>query len=346
MKTRLFVLILCLAAIAVIPATCSVDPETRLERALERYGDNDSGSLRELEQACIRYASLESLDGNDLQSNGTLLYRIKGSRAEIYYPASLTLNLIGGEDIIQVAADNNHAAITDGLRIALFTGSGSHIQDETLGDKKSPIRSLAIDDGSVLYYRNSKVYRYDIAVKTSSELAKESFPSPYTSYYNTLFAENGALLGVCAGIAGSYSLSIVNVKTGAIVVKNLGMSSSRFFMGEKALYYITGSSGKWDLYRFDLSTKGKKPITGFSDLVDIVPAAGGYVCETSAGLFTALYGSERKRIPFAYKLAGLYKGRVLMHYRGTYYFIDMKRLHEGLARIAERAPGLMTATGK
>jgi hypothetical protein len=346
MKTGLLFFSIFITAMAIMPPACSVDPETRLERALDRHDTKDAGALRELEQAFIRYASIETLDGSDLQSNGTLLYRFKGNRAEIYYPDSLTLDLRGGEDITQVAAEDNHAAITDGLQIALFSGSGSHLQDETIGDKKSPVRSLAIDDGSVLYYRNSKVYRYDIAAKTSSELTKESFPSPYTSYYNTLFAANGPLLGVCAGIAGSYSLSIVNIKTGAVVLKNLGMSSSRFFIGEKALYYITGTSGKWELYRFDLSTKDKKLMTGFTDLVDFVPGAGGYVCETSTGLFTALYGNERKRIPFAYELAGLYKGRVLLHYKGSYYFIDMARLHEGLKKIAERAPDLLTAAGR
>jgi hypothetical protein len=146
---------------------------------------------------------------------------------------------------------------------------------------------------------------------------------------------------VCAGIAGSYSFSIINAQTGAVVLKNLSMSSSRYFMGEKALYYMTGTSGRWELMRFDITAKAKKSVTGFADLADIVPAATGYVCETTGtGLWTALYGSDRKRIPFAYELAGAYRGRVLLHYKGVYYIIEMARLHEGLQKIMERAPEL------
>ena len=193
---------------------------------------------------------------------------------------------------------------------------------------------------------NARVYRYDIATHKSVEVTKEFFPSPYTSYYDTQFVRNGSLLGMCAGIAGSYSFSIINVKTGAVVAKNLAMSSSRFFMGEKTLYYMTGTSGKWELTQLDIASKAKKTLAGFTDLVDIVPAARGYVCETSAGLFTAQYGSDRKLIPFAYKLAGLYRGRALLHYNGTYYFIDMKRLQSGLDKVSDRAPELMTASGK
>ena len=340
MKKRVFAVIIGIAALALMPMACSVDPEARLDRALDRYADKESGALNELEQALIRYASVESFDGKDLQSNGYLLYRVKGSKAEIYFPESLTLECGDNSDISHLAADDTHAVATDGFHICLFSGSGSHIQDETIGDKKSPVRSIELDGDSILYYMNARIYRYDIATQKIAEVTKELFPSPYTSYYKTQFARNGSLLGVCAGIAGSYSFSIINVKTGAVVAKNLAMSSSRFLMGEKTLYYMTGTSGKWELTQYDIASKSKKTLASFADLVDIVPAARGYVCETSAGLFTALYGSDRKRIPFAYKLAGSYKGRVLLQYKGTYYFIDMARLHEGLGRVGERAPEL------
>jgi hypothetical protein len=344
MKKRLIFIITGIMTLVIGSGGCSVDPESRLGRVLDRYLESDAGSLLDLQMELVRYASIESFEGKDLQSNGTLLYHLDGTRAKVSYPRSLTLDLTDGEEVTQVAADDNHAVITDGLQIAVFSGSGSHIYDQTIGDKKNRVRSLALDGDSVLYYKNSRVYRYGLSVKTSEELTKESFTSPFTSYYNAMIVKNDALVGVCAGIAGSYSFSIINTQTGTVVLKNLGMSSSRYFMGAKALYYMTGTSGKWELVRFDIATKAKKSITGFTDLTDIVPAATGYICETSTGLWTALYGNDRQRIPFTYELAGSYNGRVLLHYKGVYYIVEMARLHAGLQKIMERAPELFTAS--
>lgn len=342
MKKSFLLISVFMMFLIVVSSGCSVDPDARLNRALERYIEKDPGAIQNLELEFIKYSSIDLLEGDNLQSNGTLLYGLTDNRAEIAYPRSLTLDLPNEGVVTQVAADDTHAVITDGIQLAIFDSSGSHRHDETIGDKKSPVRSLAIDDDSVLYYRNSRLYRYDFAGKVSKQASRETFPSPYTSYYTAQIHKRGEFLGVLAGIAGSYNLNIINAVTGSVVLKGLGLSSSRFFWGEKAVYYIAGNSGKWELMRFDIGTKTKKSLARFIDLVDIEPVAAGYVCETGGGLWTALYGADRKRIPFPYELSGSYKGRALLHYKGVYYFIDMKRLNAGLETVLEHAPGLFT----
>ncbi|HOD13447.1 MAG TPA: hypothetical protein PLA65_00885 [Spirochaetota bacterium] len=330
----------CLFFLGIISSGCSVDPDARLNRAIDRFIEKEPGALRDLETDFIRYASVDSIEGEDLKTNGTLLYRLSDGSAKVVYPNRLTLDLTGDGNITQVAADDSYAAITDGIQLGIFSGSGSHLRDESVGDAKSPVRALAIDGDSLLYYRNSRVYRYDVTGNMSTQAYKETFPSPYTSFYNARIEKKGKLLSVLAGIAGSYSFSIVDAGTGSVLLKNLVMSSSRYFMSDKAVYYMAGSSGKWELTRFDLSSKTKKSLARFTDLVDIEPAASGYVCETSEGLWTALYGKDRTRIPFPYELAGSYRGRVLLHYRGAYYFMDMGRLNDGLGRVLDRVPEL------
>jgi hypothetical protein len=326
--------------LGIISSGCSVDPEARLNRALDRFIEKEPGALTELETDFIRYASIDSLDGENLQSNGTLLYRVSESSAKVVYPHRLTLDLTGGGNVTLVAADDSHAVISDGIQIGIFSGSGSHRRDETIGDAKSPVRALSIDGDSLLYYRNSRLYRYDFTGNVSSQAFKETFPSPYASFYNARIEKKGKLLSVLAGIAGLYSFTIVDAGTGSVLLKNLGMSSSRYFLGDKAVYYIAGSSGKWELTRFDLASRAKKSLARFTDLVDIEPAASGYVCETNEGLWTALYGKDRMHIPFPYELAGSYRGRVLLRYKGAYYFMDMGRLNKGLSRVLEKLPEL------
>ncbi len=324
----------------IIAAGCSVDPDARLNRSIDRFIEKAPGSVQDLETDFIRYASVNSLEADDLQSNGTLLYTISGSRAKVVYPFRLTLELTDEGTITQVAADESHAVITDGLRLGIFSGSGSHRRDETVGDAKSPVRALAIDGDSLLYYKNSRVYRYDFNGKVSEQAFKEPFQSPYTSFYNARIEKKGKNLSVLAGIAGTYSFNIVNVDTGSVILKNLGMSSSRHYFGDKAVYYIAGSSGRWELVRWDIAARTKKSLTRFTDLVDIEPVASGYVSETSEGLWTALYGKDRMRIPFSYELAGSCRSRVLLRYKGACYFMDMLRLNEGLKRVLERVPEL------
>lgn len=329
-------------SLIIISSGCSIDPDARLNRAIDLYLEKEPGALQDLELAFIKYSAVDSVEGEDLQSSGTLLYNLDGSRADIVYPRRLTLELTGEGPITQVAANASHAAITDGVLLGIFDGSGSHRRDETIGDRKSPIRALAIDGDNLFVYKKSIIYRYDLKENVNEQAYKENFPSPYTSYYNAHMERKGKFLGVLAGIAGSYSFNVVDAFTGAVLLKNLAMSSSRYYLGEKAVYYIAGNSGKWELMRFDLSSRTKKSLALFTDLVDIELVASGYINETSKGIWTALYGKDRKRIPFRYELSGSYKGRALLRYRGNYYFIDMLRLNEGLRRIIERAPGLKT----
>ncbi|HQL83169.1 MAG TPA: hypothetical protein PK307_13270, partial [Spirochaetota bacterium] len=71
----------CLFFLGIISSGCSVDPDARLNRAIDRFIEKEPGALRDLETDFIRYASVDSIEGEDLKTNGTLLYRLSDGSA-------------------------------------------------------------------------------------------------------------------------------------------------------------------------------------------------------------------------------------------------------------------------
>ena len=94
--------------------------------------------------------------------------------------------------------------------------------------------------------------------------------------------------------------------------------------------------------QYAIDGKVKKSLAKLSDIIDIELVGHGYVLESSTGLWTALYGKEKRPIPFAYRLAGTYKGRIILLYGNSYYFIDFNKLLAGLNKLEEKTPDLFT----
>jgi len=319
---------------------CSLDPERRLNKAIDRYVAKAPGAERDLADTVMEYISIDSIEGENLESNGKIIYSIEESEIELVYPVDISMIFPGGTEIRQVDMSQEYFAMHDGLKFCIFGEDGDLLREETVGDEKNPVRALVIDDGDLIYYKNSYLYRYRINDMTSSTLIDETFPPPYVSYYTVQLYGINDRLCILAGIAGSYYFSIVNPSTGSIDLKNLKMSSSKHHTGADAIFYIAGSSGNWELIRFSRSAKNKKTIRKFSDIRDIELTPTGCLWENGDGLWVAEYGKEETRVPFAYLIAGKYKGRILLQYGRTCYFIQMDKLLGALSALKEKASGL------
>ena len=327
-------------ALVALLFSCSLDPESRLNSAIERYLEHKPGAVQSLEAEFLDTISIENIKGSDLQSTRTIVYKVDENDADIIYPLKRSLTMNDGEGIKLIDLNGDYIVLSDGLQFCIFDADGDHQNDEIIGDKKNQVKSLIVIGDDIIYYKNFNLYRYSIMHKSSEKLLKESFPPPYENYYKVQLYTKDNLLYILAGLAGSYYYSIVNYETQSVVLKNLGMSSSKHHTDAAAIRYITGNSGNWELMQYMMSAKKRNSIAKLNDIMDIELAVGGYLWENRAGLWAAEYGKERTRIPFPYQLAGTYKGRVLLRYKDYCYFIDMKKLFIHVNSLKNKAPDL------
>src|SRR4030042_1162916 len=180
---------------------CSLDPEKKLNDAVEQYIEKKPGSLQSLEQQFIRAVSVDSVEKTDLHTNGTVLFTKDENSIKTLYTRNCTLTLDDGNEVKYVDLNNDYAVIGYELRFSLFDGACDHYFDETIGDKKNPIKSLVIDNGDIIYYKDYRLYRYHIMHRSSEQILDETFPPPYTNYFTVQLYVKKTVLCVLAGIA-------------------------------------------------------------------------------------------------------------------------------------------------
>jgi len=335
-----FIAISC--AIVAILGGCSLDPDRKLDKAIDSYNEKKPNALQSLENEFINTISIGSVEETDLQSSGTLLYKIHDNSAEVIYPSKNKYTLTDNDTVCCVDRTSDYAVISDGIKFSIYDGDGDHRNDETIGEKKKPVKAVIVDGDTIIYYKGFKLYRYSIIHNTSESMLKDSFPPPYANHYKVTLSKRDDFICIMSGIAGSYFFNLIQLSTGAVVIKNLAMSSSKYHWGINTIHYTTGNSGNWEIMQYAIDGKVKKSLAKLSDIIDIELVGHGYVLESSTGLWTALYGKEKRPIPFAYRLAGTYKGRIILLYGNSYYFIDFNKLLAGLNKLEEKTPDLFT----
>lgn len=331
-----------LALILIHFCACTMDPEKRLEKALDGYRAGQPGALEVLAQELLRYSSTGSVQGDGLHSTGTVLYETNEEGARIILPSKIDLSMIGAEGERHIDMNDRFAVISDGRQLSIFDAKGSHVVDAAVGDEKNPVSNCTVEDETVIYYKDFNLYRYVISENVSELVMTQAFPPPYKKYYTVSFFRKGSLLGLAAGIAGSYLFSIVDLSENRVVLDNLKASSSKLHMGLDAIYYITGNSGAWQLTRWTIADKNKKALARFTDIIDIELSETGYIREHVGGIEVSSYKEEPIRIPFSYELAGKYGDEILLYYKSRYYRIDIPRLLSGLKKIHDTAPDVFT----
>ena len=319
---------------------CSLDPERKLNNAVDEYLAKGFRALQSLEHEFINYVSIDSVDAQHVNTNGNILYTLQENKIEILYPVQRKLSILDGTAVKHAYITRDYCVITDGIQLCIFNGEGSHKNDETIGDKKHAIKSILITGDNIIYFKDQKLYLYNILLNTSEQFIKESFSSPFAQYYAVDMIKIDNRLGVLVGIAGLYNFSVVNLTNESSVLKNLPMTSSKLSMDAKQVYYMAGNAGNWELIQYSLEQKKKKSVEKFNDILDIELFPGAFVFENKSGLWAAEYGKDKIRIPFPFQVVGKYRDRLVLKSRELYYIVDMKKMLSCLMNIKARAPDL------
>ena len=319
---------------------CTLDPDKKLNNAIEEYLAKGFRALQSLEYEFINYVSIDSVEAQHLNTNGNILYTLYENKIEILYPVKRNLSILDGAAVKHAYISKDYCVITDGIQLCIFNGEGGHKNDETIGDKKHSIKSILVTGDNIIYFKDQKLYLYNILLNTSEPFIKDSFPAPFAQYYAVDMIKIDNQLGVLVGIAGLYNFSVVNLTNESVVLKNLPMTSSKLSMDARQVHYMAGNVGNWELIQYSMEQKKKKSIEKFNDILDIELFPGAFVFENKNGLWASEYGKDKIRIPFPFQVVGKYRDRLVLKSREIYYIVDMKKMLACLMKIKARAPEL------
>ncbi len=319
-------------------AGCKKEPVEILTRNIEEYKSGEKSSFINIEENVIRFSSFDLMEKSSFSSNGSLLYHIKGKKINIEYPFEKRLRFPEEIENPRLSVNKEYSAVSDTSQVIVYDKKNRKVLDTVLGDEKEPVYALALRDDTLFYYKNQKLYYYDLALETGSEYVSTVFKSPYAKFFNASLYQCGSYMGIIAGIAGSYYFSVVDIPEKEVVVHNIAVSSSKIHMNCDGLYYVFGTSGKWELTRFDFNSKNKDTIMNFKSLVDIEITGEGAVYLDDKGLFIILHDGKKSSIPFQYELIGKVNDHVILLYEDTLYFVDPGKLYTMLATVKEQLP--------
>jgi hypothetical protein len=325
---------------------CSPDPGKRMNNAVERYLAKGSAVLQDLERAFIENISIKSLDVQGLLTNENVLYTQSENSVKLLYPVKRNLSVLDGESVKHAYITGDYNVITDGIQLCIFNGEGDHKSDETLGEKKRQIKSFLISGDNVIYYKDQKLYIYNIVLQSNEPFIKDSFAPPFAQYYAVKMLKKESLMGVIAGIGGMYYFSVVNLANESVIIKNLSLSSFKLSMDVKQVYYISGNTGKWEIVLYNLEQKKKQTVARLDDIVDIELAPEGFLYENKKGIWASEYRQSTIKIPFSYQLAGKYGDKVILKYQDAYYIINMEKMFNGLRKMQEQVPALFAISAE
>ena len=321
---------------------CADNPDKILKKSIKSYQEGISGSFEKIESALLKKITLNSFNSTNLKVDSAALYFINENQINIFHPVNKSFSLADGEQIKHFTLNNNYCAITDEKLLSIYRTNGSHEKEIILGDKKRKIKAILSYEDMIIYYVENKLFSYDFTSDTTQQLTNDTFKPPYTKYYSVKFYPKENILGIQAGIAGSYYFSIIDLPTRKILIKNISISSSKLYMSSSHIYYIFGSTGNWELKKISLKSKNKSKINKFNDLIDIELTSHGLIYENSKGLWVSSYEMKSNLIPFKYRLFGKYKDLVVLKYKNKIYLTDLKKLIDDVNFLKNNVPEIFS----
>lgn len=330
----------------IIPLTliifgCSKNPEKALQDAIAKYKMDDTKSISPIKEAFINKVSAGNFSSKGLQSNGKFLFYLYEESLKIIYPYEKILKPVKSNELTSFDLNQDFFTYCNGIQINAKNLKTGSVKNITLPDEKERIKSHILHNDSLIYYSDNKLLVDELLSDNSGLLVKDQLIPPYNKYFQAYLGKNKSIISLLLGVAGSYYLSIIDAETASVLVKNISLSSSKFYVDKNDAYYILGSTGSWEIMKFNIINKKKKSLKKFSNIIDIELCSFGLILENSDGLTIEDYESEEKiEIPFEYRLKGKVGDYILMEYSGKTYLVDLKSMYDNLDTLKTEIPEL------
>ncbi len=321
--------------------SCIKDHDALLSKAISRYKAGDSTQLYEIEREIALSISIATFDTANLMSHSNIIFTTDRKSLNVLYPFKKKFFDIPINDDYIFDADDTLFSSTNGIEINFQNDKTDSDRTIAIGNEKNKIKAISIFKEKTIFLFNEKLYEWKNSAGEPEMIFKDLFNAPYAKFYNAIFNKSDKNLGLITGIAGSYYFSLIDVEQKKILIKNLSLSSSRIYFNNETIYFVGGSSGKWELFSYTITDKKKNSIRVFTDLVDIIPAEGGYFFENPKGIWCGGYDENAPVIiPFNIKPFEKCGSYVIIEVNKKYYLSDMKKMLNKINTLKNELPDL------
>lgn len=336
--------------ICISPITgCSKDAADKLNDSIELYSHEDTTKAKiRIEDSLINSALIRKFKGHIFSYGENIIFYRQKKTLYFAYPQEFDIEINENYNLISYDPEPDQLGLSNGYDIKIYTSKGKLIKTCGPAPDDKSIKSFTISNNNIYYYKDKKIYAYDLVSDDVKLLANDKSANAFNKEaYNVKFYKTENLLGIVTGIAGKYYLNVLDLNNNLMILTDLNMASSKLYFQNNELFLIRGSAGKYLLARLSLPSKKIQNLFEFKNLTDIEFFAAGLLFEDNDGLKLIEYGKPYNyKIPFRYGLSGQCGGRPVIIYLDEYYIIDPAVFLEKITLINNRIPSLFEETVK
>jgi len=311
---------------------CSKTPAEKFDIALKKASEGDAEAAKQIKGLLLVTASSQTFSGGEIYCDTEILWENKNGSIDILYPKKGRFELQNGDMNSMRAVDNDHAVFSDGTNIFIFDWNGNLKKHIKAGTKREQILALTVSGGTTYYLKNNKIY--SVSENDDEKLfIKNTFTPPYSKLFNSYMYVKGNSLGLLLGVAGSYHFNVIDIEKQKVIATNIRMASSKLYLKEDSVLYMSGSIGNWTLSRFTFKTKARKDYQRYKDIEDAEIFQDEIIIKTSSALRIGSAGKKDYTIPPEYDYKGACGHLVLIKYDNIFYGVDPAKLYEFLVKI-------------
>jgi len=320
---------------------CSKTPDEKFDITLKKLSEGDAAAARQISELLLLAVSPQTFSGNEIYCDTEILWEKSGGSIDVLYPKKGSFKLQSDGMNRVRAVDHDNAVFSDGVDIFIFAWDGKLKKRIKAGTKHEQVLALAVSGGTTYYFKNNKIYS---ASENSDEklFIKNTFIPPYSKLFNSYMYTNGNTLGLLLGVAGSYHFSAIDIEKQRVIAANIRMASSKLYLMEDSVLYMSGSTGNWNLSRFTFKTGAKKDYQRYKDIEDVEIFQNEIIIKNSSVSYIGSAGKKDYAMPNEYHFRGACGPLALIKYGNVFYGAEPAKLYELIAKTkniqAEKSP--------
>ena len=314
--------------------SCSKTPDEQFDIALKKISEGNVEAAGQIEKLLLLAVSSQTFSGKEIYCDTEILWEKNGTTIDIVYPQKGTFKMQNNDMNNMRAVDDTNVVFSDGVDIFVFGWDGKLKKRINAGTKREQVLTLAVSGGVVYYFKNNKIY----SASENNEgklLVKNTFTPPYPRLFNSYMHVAGNNLGVLLGVAGSYNFNVIDMERQQVVATNIRMASSKLYLREDSVLYMSGNTGNWSLSRFTFKTKARKDFQRYKDIEDVEIFQDEIVVKRPSGLYIGAVGQKDYIMPNEYEFKGACGPLALIRYDNVFYGADPARLYELIIKVRD-----------
>ena len=311
---------------------CSKTPAEKFDIALKKASEGDAEAAKQLKGLFLAAPPSQTFSGGEIYCDTEILWEKRNGSIDILYPKKGGFELQNSGMNSMRAVDNDHAVFSDGADIFIFDWNGELKKRIKAGTKREQVLALAVSGGTIYYLKNNKIY--STSENDDEKLfIKNAFAPPYSKLFNSYMHVKGNSLGLLLGVAGSYHFNVIDIEKQKVIAANIRMASSKLYLKEDSVLYMSGSIGNWTLSRFTFKTKARKDYQRYKDIEDAEIFKDEIIIKTSSAMRIGSAGKKDYTIPPEYDYKGACGPLALIKYENVFYGADPAKLYEFIVKI-------------